>query len=74
MLNETLFGDVGSAGGHQAMAKAVIPSDPGKEPRRAAEAVHLARRALRFAPDLPELREVFERVSRQADRTDRRTD
>jgi hypothetical protein len=45
------------------LAKAVLPSDPAKEPRRTAEAALLAKRALRFVPDLPEAREVLKRAS-----------
>jgi dipeptidyl aminopeptidase/acylaminoacyl peptidase len=45
------------------LAEALLPSDPAGDPRRAAEAAHLAKLALRFGPDLPGGRRVLERVS-----------
>jgi eukaryotic-like serine/threonine-protein kinase len=46
------------------LAKWLLPSDPAREARRTAEAISLAKRALRFAPDLDEARDVIERAAR----------
>jgi WD40 repeat protein/tRNA A-37 threonylcarbamoyl transferase component Bud32 len=46
------------------LARAALPSDPTQAPGEALDAAHLARRALRFAPDFSEARDVLERASR----------
>ena len=46
------------------LAKLLLPSDPARETRRTAEAISLAKRALRFAPGLDEARHVIERAAR----------
>jgi dipeptidyl aminopeptidase/acylaminoacyl peptidase len=45
------------------LAAAVAPTNPEEDPRRAAEARHLAKRALQFSPDLPEAQKVLDRMS-----------
>src|SRR5439155_16936147 len=45
------------------LAKAVLASERTTEPNQRADAAQLAKRALRFHPDLPEAREVLERAS-----------